>query len=297
MHPEDFQAVDDAFQEFLTSDRAVLIRDYRFRRADGTYIWLVDRAFALRNEGVVQRIIGSVHDVSVRKQAERMKSDFVSFVSHQLRTPLSGMNWMLELARGTPNLPDDARRYIVEAEESVHRLVALVNDLLDISQLESGRLTSALEPVQLPALTRAVLEDTRSLIEQKGHRLVIDVPELSRLVQGDLQLLRQVVLNLVSNAIKYTPSGGTIAIRLTETDGVVRWTVTDSGIGVPKASQAHLFEKFFRADNAVLESDGTGLGLHLVRLIVEQFGGQVWCESEEGQGATFGFSMPVMEAV
>ena len=115
---------------------------------------------------------------------------------------------------------------------------------------------------------------------------------------ADPQLLRQVVLNLTSNAIKYSPRGGDIRVGLTGEPDVVRWEIKDTGIGIPKESQRHLFEKFYRADNvAALETDGTGLGLYLVRLIVEQIGGQVGCASEEGHGATFYFSVPRAPAV
>jgi two-component system, OmpR family, phosphate regulon sensor histidine kinase PhoR len=116
-------------------------------------------------------------------------------------------------------------------------------------------------------------------------------------VFADPQLLRQVVLNLSSNAIKYSPSGGEIGVHLTREHDVVRWQIQDTGIGIPKESQRHLFEKFYRADNvASLETDGTGLGLYLVRLIVEQLGGQVGCESEEGRGATFYFTVPAAKS-
>ena len=110
----------------------------------------------------------------------------------------------------------------------------------------------------------------------------------------DAQLLRQAILNLTSNAIKYTPAGGEIAIRMGVEDGAVRWAITDSGIGIPQGAQTRLFEKFYRADNVHrVETEGTGLGLYLVRLIVEKFSGQVWCESDEGHGATFVLTLPV----
>src|SRR5207244_410464 len=124
--------------------------------------------------------------------------------------------------------------------------------------------------------------------DEKGHRLALEASSDVLEVFADPQLLRQVVLNLASNAIKYSPSGGDIGVRLTRERDVVRWQIQDTGIGIPKESQRHLFEKFYRADNvAALETDGTGLGLYLVRLIVEQIGGHVGCDSEEGRGATF----------
>jgi signal transduction histidine kinase len=115
-------------------------------------------------------------------------------------------------------------------------------------------------------------------------------------VRADAQLLRQVVMNLVSNAIKYTPEGGAIEVRFERDGDTLRWSIRDSGIGIPRSSQARLFEKFYRAENvSTLETEGTGLGLYLVRLIMEQLDGRVWCESEEGAGSTFRFTLPLAE--
>ena len=223
-----------------------------------------------------------------------MKSNFVAFVSHQLRTPLSGIKWMLELASDVPALPDDARGYVAEAQESAERLVTLVNDLLDVSRHESGQLAVTLEAVALQPLTHSVLAEMRSLITEKAHRLVLDLAPGAAPVTADLQLLRQAVLNLVSNAIKYTPDNGTISIAVAQYGRSVRWSVTDTGVGIPKASQHRLFEKFYRADNASdVATEGTGLGLHLVRLIIRRFGGEISYRSEEGHGTTFAFELPV----
>ena len=236
------------------------------------------------------------HDVTQEREVSRMKSDFVSFVTHQLRTPLAGIRWMLELAAQDPDVPADTASYVQDAREAAQRLIQLVNDLLDISRLERGKLTVTLTPLDLGELTRGVLAETAGLVQGKGHRVSLagdaDVPR----VLADPQLLRQVVVNLVSNAIKYTPEAGTIEIRL-EADGpALRWSIRDSGIGVPALAQPKLFDKFYRADNVVtLETEGTGLGLYLVRLIMEQLGGRVWCQSEEGAGATFLFTLPLAE--
>src|SRR5204863_7738933 len=135
------------------------------------------------------------------------KTDFVSFVTHQLRTPLAGIKWMLELAAQTPQLPTEAASYVSDARSAADRLIGLVNDLLDISRLESGKLTVKPQPTSLAVLTRSVQEDLASLVREKGHRLSVTGEQLP-LVMVDPQLLRQVVINLTSNAIKYTPAGG-----------------------------------------------------------------------------------------
>jgi signal transduction histidine kinase len=230
---------------------------------------------------------------TVRVPDERMKSDFVSFVSHQLRTPLAGINWMLELAAETPGLPADARTHIEDARASAARLVSLVNDLVDISRIESGRIEINPEPIALDRLTREIAEQCSPLVSAKGQTLEIaaaDVPT----VEADRPMMRQVVINLLSNAIRYTPQAGRIDIAVAPQNGFVRWTIRDSGIGIPQNAHSRLFEKFFRADNVFrLEPEGAGLGLSLARLIVERFGGRIWCESKEGCGAQFTFTVPI----
>jgi len=238
----------------------------------------------------------TVHDVTQEREIAQMKSDFVSFATHQLRTPLSGIKWMLELAMQEADVPDSAGSYMKDALGASQRLIQLVNDLLDVSRLESGRMKATPQLVELVGLTRTVLDDLTLQFEEKDHRLTMETSGDLLDVFADPQLLRQVVLNLTSNAIKYSPSRGSISVRLTREQDLVRWQIKDTGIGIPKESQRHLFEKFYRADNvAALAADATGLGLYLVRLIVEQIGGRVGCESEEGQGATFYFTVPCAE--
>jgi PAS domain S-box-containing protein len=299
LHPDDVARVERGVVAFLTSPAEFWTDEYRFRRADGSYAWVLDRGYALRDtDGRARRVIGSMMDITQRKEAERMKSDFVSFVSHQLRTPLAGMNWMLELAADTEGVPDEARANIADARESAARLVTLVNDLLDIARLESGRIATEPETLALRSLTQSVVAEMQTLVDERRHALEVQCDASLPDVLADAQLLRQVVGNLLSNAIKYTPAGGRIVVTISRHDGSVTWAVKDTGVGIPRAAQGRLFEKFYRAENAVsLDSEGTGLGLHLVRLIVEQAGGRVWCESEEGRGATFAFTLPAMSSV
>jgi PAS domain S-box-containing protein len=296
VHQEDREATRTMFAGLMRGT-PVQAFENRYRCKDGNYRWLSWTATPKPDEQLVYAV---AHDATTRKLLEhqtqetlKMRNDFVSFVTHQLRTPLSGIKWMLELAGDTDEAGEQAS-YIGDARESANRLIGLVNDLLDISRLESGKLQVTMEPVRLREITDAVVCDVATLVREKGHVLDVEsVPDLP-VAMLDNQLMRQVILNLVSNAIKYTPPGGRIEIRMGREDGSLRWSIRDSGIGISPASQERLFEKFFRAENAhTVDTEGTGLGLYLVRLIVERLGGAVACESEEGRGTLFYFRLPL----
>jgi signal transduction histidine kinase len=170
-----------------------------------------------------------------------------------------------------------------------------VNDLLDVSRLESGRLMVERENLRLDELVDNVVNELRPLIDDKRLQLTVARAPSDLTICADSQLMRQALTNLLANAVKYTSCGGRIDITFPMRDGYVACAFRDTGIGVPKGAQIRLFEKFYRADNAVVvESEGTGLGLSVVRLVVEHFGGRVWCESEPGEGALFTIELPAV---
>jgi signal transduction histidine kinase len=276
-------------------------------RSGGGAPWLLGGPFerarkaeqALRaTEQELRTIVESTDEwEKARRRAETTKSDFASFVSHQLRTPLTGVSWMLELASELPGLTPDVACYVTEARESTHRLIRLVNDLLDVSRLESGMLKVHCENLRLDELVASVVDELRPLIDGKQLHVTVVRPPSAPTICADSPLIRQAVTNLMGNAISYTSSGGRIDVTFTSRDGHVTCAFRDTGIGVPKGAQVRLFEKFYRADNAVVvESEGTGLGLSVVRLVVEHFGGRVWCESEPGHGALFTIELPAVDA-
>lgn len=222
----------------------------------------------------------------VRRQAE-----FVSFASHQLRTPLTGINWMLELARDEADA-ETRDGYIRDAQSAAQRLIGLVNNLLDSARLEGGRVVLDAVPVDLTALTNDVISEIHPLMDEKRQQF--SMTAVPATVLADRKLMREVTQNLLSNAVKYTPARGTVSVSVSIEAGVARWSVTDSGIGVPEADRAKLFEKFHRSENArTLETEGTGLGLYLASLIVTQSGGRIWHEPAAGGGSIFIFTLPV----
>jgi K+-sensing histidine kinase KdpD len=293
LHPEDRARVEEALKNHFETGQQ-FSEEYRISDGKNSYISVADRATAIRgSSGKPVRLIGAVSDITERKRAEQMKTDFISFVTHQLRTPLSGVKWMLELAMDAKGDSEEVQSFIRDACVSTERLIGLVNDLLDISRLEQGKLQMSYQSVDLAGLTRDVVNEMAPLFLEKKLEVSAEADEALPKLNADVQLLRQAILNLVSNAFKYTPAEGKIAIQLKHETDRILWLIRDNGIGIPRSDLGKLFDKFYRAGNAVsVETEGTGLGLYLVRLIVERFEGKVWCESEEGVGSTFLFTLP-----
>lgn len=281
-------------------------REWTYVRRDGTRFTVSLAVTKLQDgRGNLTGYLGVASDLTERKQVEeelkaalRMKSDFVSFATHQLRTPLAGIKWLLELVAMDEKMSEEPASLIQDARAAAERLIRMVNDLLDASRLEGGKLVLDPKDTDLGQLTQSVLSDVKHQIQTQKHELSVGGGDQIPHVQVDPQLFRQVILNLVSNAVKYTPAGGKIAIEMSRNNGVIQWSIRDNGIGIPKAGQARLFEKFFRADNVYkIETEGTGLGLYIVRLIVERSGGKIWFESEEDQGTVFKIELPAKESV
>jgi PAS domain S-box-containing protein len=264
------------------------------RRKDGRVIWVTEVARKVTDSDGRIYHEGFVDDITARKETDRLKADFVSFVTHQLRTPLAGIRWMLELAeQGT--LDAEVAPCVQDARLSAERLIALVNALLEVTRLESGRAISAPEPIDIADVTREVLDKLGPAAAARQQAVTVDTAAVPP-VLVDPNLVRQAVENVVSNAIKFTPPNGAIHIAATQDGDYVHWSVRDTGIGVPMEAQCRLFEKFFRAENAqIVDTEGTGLGLYLVRLIAIRAGGAVACVSTEGEGSTFTFTLPVAQ--
>jgi signal transduction histidine kinase len=234
------------------------------------------------------------------QQADRMKTEFVSMVSHELRTPLTSIQGYVDLLidRSAAALGPDARESLTVVKRSADRLLGLINDLLDLSRMEAGKIELRRGPVDLPHVIQAVAASLRPLIESKRQRLALDLGEALPPVSADADRVAQILTNLVANAHRYTPVDGTITIRARSRDPLVEVEVVDTGVGLTAAEQAQLFTPFYRARPSDSRRDGgTGLGLVITRLLVELHGGRVVVSSVPGQGSTFGFSLPIAGAV
>lgn len=233
------------------------------------------------------------------RKLDEIKSGFISVVAHQLRTPLSGIKWTLNLLLNGDigALQTEQKTFLMKAYESNDRMISLVNDMLGADRIDSGKTRYLFQPLQLVDVIDNVLFELLPQANAKGItiRFAQKPPSLPK-VHGDHEKLRAVFQNILENAVKYSRPQGTIVVGLTvESNGEeVRVSIQDDGIGIPKEQQKDIFERFFRARNAIkAETDGSGLGLFIVKSIIERHGGRIWFESAEGKGVTFYFTVPV----
>lgn len=254
---------------------------------------------ALHDEGgasVIGRII-ALRDVTRERELDKMKTDFISVVSHELRTPLTSIKGYTDLllSGAAGETGELQREFLGIIQGSTTRLSNLINDILDISRIESGRIDIKHEPIDYRKIVADSLRLMHAHADEKQIVMDASLPEIMPLVSGDADKVTQVVTNLISNALKYTPPGGWIKVLLEVTgDANVTTCVADSGIGIGAEDQKKLFQKFFRADNtSTREAGGTGLGLVIAKSIIELLGGAIWVESEVGKGSKFFFTLPL----
>ncbi len=237
-------------------------------------------------------------DITKVKEAEEEEAEFVSVASHQLRTPLTGIQWVIERVLKTQNLSLEAVEYLNDVRMSIGRLNTLVDILLNVSRLEAGKMTIIPQPLELTSFIKDYFSECMPLCAKKNIILTFkQYPERLEILI-DPNALRNIVQSLVSNAVEYTGEGGTIELSLQEKPQTFIFKVRDTGIGIPKEEQPHIFEKFKRAANAkLIKTDGTGLGLYIARQAVELLGGKIWFESELGRGSTFYAELPLKSEV
>jgi len=256
--------------------------------------WLqVNAAAVSDNAGNFRGSILVFHDLTRLKQLENTRREFVANVSHELRTPLSLIKGFVEtLQEGAKNDPELATRFLHTIEKHADRLTFLIEDLLSISRLESGRTIVNLQPIDMREQVQKVLEDLHTRVEEKRVRIHNSAPE-GMIARADSDRLQQVLYNLVENAIKYGRKEGDVNVGAKPvSDGKVEVWVQDNGPGIPPEAHERVFERFYRVDKArSRESGGTGLGLAIVKHIVQAHGGEVWVESQVGVGTTFHFTL------
>lgn len=267
------------------------VRSGRTRRSE---ITLDDGARTLNAQLTIVEGVGRVvvmQDISHLKELDRVKSEFVTTVSHDLRSPLTAILGYVEMVQRSGPLNDAQQTFLERIIFSVRSITNLITDLLELGKIEAG-FDEDREAVYLCKIVQHAIESTRHRWEAKQQQLVVELGTHIPPMLGNPLRLRQMVTNLVENAVKYTPEQGKVEVAL-DTDGeILILRVTDTGIGIPAKDQPYIFDKFYRADQAIDHFEGTGLGLSIVKSIVESHGGRIWVNSKEGRGSTFTVMLP-----
>lgn len=295
----DFKGADRALAAAIRSGQVDhLQQELGYRSAGGATRQAMLSVSTVRDEqGRPSHVVGIFEDITRRRQAERAKEEFVSIVGHELRTPLTSIRGSLGLlANGLlGELPQEAEHMVALALQNTDRLVRLVNDILDIERIDSGHLPLERAPVQAAELVRQSIQALQGTAEDAGVRLGAEAQELT--VCADADRIVQTLVNLIANAIKFSPRGSCVRIAVSQGEGCAQFSVSDSGRGIPAEKLDSIFERFNQVDlSDSREKGGSGLGLAIARGIVESHGAHLWAQSEPGQGSSFHFALPLAGA-
>jgi PAS domain S-box-containing protein len=311
---DDRPVVEEKLKRLVAGEAAKVSKELRLRRADGSMLWGQYSASLIG--GDASTVVHQIADVTDRRRAEealqrqaeklaltnrelqeldRLKSEFVATVSHELRTPLTSIRGYTEILADSDatSLGETERKIVGIIDRNGRRLLDLIEDLLTFARIESGTLTLNLGSVKIRQLIDAACEAIRPSVEAAGLGLVLDIDGHIPVVQGDGDQLERVVLNLLTNAVKFTDPGGTVTVTGRERDGEIVVWVRDTGVGIPEHEQGMIFTRFFRTAEAQKRAiKGSGLGLAISKAVVEAHGGWIALESIEGSGTTVGFGVP-----
>jgi PAS domain S-box-containing protein len=308
IHPDDEVEMERRIWDAVDAGRMYAI-EYRIVRADGATRWVLERGQGVLGASGAFHLDGTILDITERREGElalvaqnerleeldRMKDEFIALVSHELRTPLTSIRGYLDLLLEgeVGEVTEEQQNALRVVDRNAERLTRLVGDLLFVAEVEAGKLELERRTTDLTAVVRDAVESARPTAESKSVALTIVVDEVPTL-QGDPVRLAQLLDNLVSNAIKFTPEGGQVGVRTYVEDGSVSLEVTDTGMGISAEDQRRLFERFFRTQKATAEAiQGTGLGLAISKAIVEAHGGTLAVASKEGHGTTVRAAFPL----
>lgn len=298
LHPHEREQILAQTQDAIESGANHIHLEYRMRHKNGHYIWFLSRAMIQRDaDNRAIRMVGIHTDISERKQVDRLKNEFISTVSHELRTPLTSIIGTLGLvtAGAVGPLPKEAHSLLDIAKDNSQRLLTLINDILDMDRIQSGRLSLVLAPYRLNALLQQALASNRDYASQYSVTYVLtDQINDSVVIDVDPTRFAQIMSNLMSNAAKFSHEGGQVELGITLCDTDVEICVTDHGIGIPSEFADKLFEKFTQADSSdTRHRGGTGLGLSITKALVELMHGNIRYTSRIQAGTTFCISFPL----
>jgi two-component system NtrC family sensor kinase len=238
----------------------------------------------------------TIQDITHFKELDNIKNEFVHTVSHDLRSPLTAILGYVELIERVGEINAQQKDFIRRVQTSVQNITELINALLELGRIEAG-FDQKKEPVPIPMIVQYAVDGLQHQFEQKGHEVIVDMHDHLPPVFGNPVRLRQMINNLLENAIKYTPDGGQVFVRARAEGDQIILQIQDTGVGIPPADQPYIFDKLYRASNVPMDSKGTGLGLAIVKSIVENHEGRLWFDSNLGRGTTFTVVLPALAEV
>lgn len=291
-------ALKAGFDEIVKAHQAFSLDHTLVLEGGGRKVVHQQAEMAFDEDGQAQQVVGTIQDISERMRLDQMKQDFISTVSHELRTPLTSIKGSLGIVAGGAlgEMPGKAKELISIAHRNTNQLIDLVNDILDIGKFESGKMEFEMMPLNLANLVQESLDVNRDYALESGVSFVVSEMAPDLVVEADYTRIMQVMANLLSNAAKFSPSGGAVSIIVKREGNAAKVQVTDRGEGIPTAFRGHVFERFAQADSSsARQKGGTGLGLSITKLIVESHGGEIGFISEMGVGSSFYFLLPVMD--
>jgi two-component system phosphate regulon sensor histidine kinase PhoR len=293
VHPDDIELTIERYMASLASGTVFEVEN-RYRKADGTYRWHLNRGIPLKNEfGEILFWVGTATDIEQQKAEMDKKDEFIGIASHELKTPLTSLKGYIQIMSiyRKEEIPQAIKQYIAKANIAINKLHHLINDLLDVSKIQAGRLTYQLGDFNLTTMVNTCVENAAHIYTDYTFEHEV---EEGLNVHGNPERLEQVLMNLVSNAAKYSKQGSTITVKAFAKEGRARVTVTDQGIGLSAEQQQKIFERFYRVEDETFSTSGLGMGLYISAEIVKHHKGTINVESELKKGSTFYFELSLI---
>jgi PAS domain S-box-containing protein len=293
IHPEETEIVQKFFEDVMQSPGKSKFLLHRYLHKNGKYVWVESTIKNLLNDPSVKGIVSNFKNVTERIVLEKQKEDFVGIATHELKTPVTSIKAYAQILLRRFNKEGNtaAAKMIEKMDGQLNKLIALIGDLLDVTKIEAGRLQLHEEFYDFNHLVKEVVEELQRTTER--HKIITHLEPVSN-VYGDKERIGQVLTNLISNAIKYSPASSDIMVNSTVDDNKLTICVEDRGVGIAKDQQAKVFERFYRVSGPEGDSfPGLGLGLYISNEIIKRQGGGIWVESEKGKGSSFCFTLPL----
>jgi two-component system phosphate regulon sensor histidine kinase PhoR len=294
VHPDDLENTVEKYHASLTTGNIFEVENRYKNGTDGSYRWHLNRAIPLRNDdGKIILWVGAATDIEDQKREMERKDEFIGIASHELKTPLTSLKGYLQLIASykKEDLPPAVKTYIDKAIISINKLQHLVNDLLDVSKIQAGRLEYGLNQVDISELVRQCIENAVHIYPAYEFK---NEAQPNLVINGNAERLEQVLMNLINNAVKYSPNNKEVIVRAIQFKDSVRVSVTDFGIGLSAEQIDRIFERFYRVEDKKYMTSGLGMGLYISTEIINAHNGKISVQSEPGKGSTFYFELPLL---